>query len=175
MSKFALWSTQLGLSMFRRRVDLLTCPQVRVWNVGEERPRLLASFSSEFYLELIGMLRMPWFQRAWVVQEVAVSSKATIFWGSSQYDWEDVIRALKFMSRMNFPLAFIVIFENISTIEAERNNYKNGHSKLNGVLLRHQRCMATDLRDKIYSFCGLVETSSNNHPPCSNKLQRRRS
>ncbi|PMD33070.1 HET-domain-containing protein, partial [Hyaloscypha variabilis F] len=32
--------------------------------------RSLAPFSFEFYLELIGMLRMPWFQRAWIVQEV---------------------------------------------------------------------------------------------------------
>jgi len=66
---------------------------------------------------------------------------------------------------MSFPLAFIVTLENISTIEEERMNYRNGHSKLNGVLLRHQRCMATDPRYKIYSFRGLVETSSNNHTP----------
>jgi Heterokaryon incompatibility protein (HET) len=161
MSKFALWSIQFGLSIFRRRVNLLTSPQVRIWDGCDEQFRSLAPFSYEFYLELIGMLRMPWFQRAWVVQEVAVSTKATIFWGSSQYDWEEVIQALKFMSQFNFPLAFIVTLENISTIEEERTFYMKRQSKLNGVLLRHQRCVATDPRDKIYSFCGLVETTSN--------------
>ena len=122
----------------------------------------MAPFSSEFYLELIGMLRMQWFQRAWVVQEVVISSKATIFWGS-QYDCEDVIRAPKFMSKVNFPLAFAAL-ENISTIEEARTLYRKGHNKLNGILLRHQRCMATDLRDKIYSFCGLVKTPLGHNP-----------
>ncbi len=165
LSKFALWSIQLGLSIFRRRIDLLTSPQIQVWDVEKAVCRRLAPFSSEFYLELIGMLRMPWFKRAWVVQEVVVSSKATIFWGASQYDWEDTIQALRFMSQVNFPLAFIVTLENISTIEEERIFYKKGQSKLNGVLMRHQRCMATDPRDKIYSFCGLVEPSSSGHNP----------
>ncbi|KAE9365590.1 HET-domain-containing protein [Stipitochalara longipes BDJ] len=164
MSKFALWSIKFGLSMLRHRVNLLSSPQIRVWDLGDGRSRSLTPFSFEFYLELIGMLRMPWFQRAWVVQEVAVSSKATIFWGSSQYDWEDVIQALKFMSKVNFPLAFIVTLENISTIEEERKFYREGQSKLNGVLLRHQRCMAKDPRDKIYSFCGLVKTPSSREP-----------
>jgi hypothetical protein len=99
------------------------------------------------------------------VQEVAVSSSATIIWGPSEYNWEDVIQALKFMSQVNFPLAFIVTLENISTIEEERKLYRKGHSKLNGILLRHQRCKASDPRDKIYSFCGLVKTSSDGHNP----------
>jgi hypothetical protein len=165
MSKFALWTIKAGLSIFQWRVPLISSPQIPVWDVNEGCHRTLAPFSSEFYLELIGMLRMRWFQRAWVVQEVAVSSKATIFWGSSQYDWEDVIRALKFMCKANFPLAFIVTLENISTIDEERKFYRESESTLNGVLLRHQRCMATDPRDKIYSFCGLVKTSSENHTP----------
>jgi hypothetical protein len=76
MSKFALWTIKLGLSILRRRVDVLTSPQIRVWDEDKGQPCILAPFSSEFYLELIGMLRMPWFQRAWVVQEVAVSSKS---------------------------------------------------------------------------------------------------
>jgi hypothetical protein len=165
MSKFAIWSIKMGLSIFKRRVDHINSPQVPLWDVVEGRYRSLAPFSSEFYLELVGMLRMPWFQRAWIVQEVAVSRKATIFWGSSQYDWDDVIRALKFMCKANFPLAFIVTLENISTVDEERKLYRRGDNRLNCVLLRHQRCMATDPRDKIYSFCGLVETSSKTHSP----------
>lgn len=165
MSKFAVWSIKMSLSIFRRRVDNINGPQVPVWDVEKGRFRTLAPFSSEFYLELIGMLRMPWFERAWVVQEVAVSPKAIVFWGSSQYDWDDVIRALKFMCKANFPLAFIVTLENISTIDEERKLYRRGDNKLNAVLLRHQQCKATNLRDKIYPFCGLVETSSGSHCP----------
>lgn len=68
------------------------------------------------------------------------------------------------MSKANFPLAFIVTLENISAIEEERKLYREGGNRLSGVLLRHQRCMATDPRDKIYSFSGLVETSTKGRP-----------
>ena len=80
ISKFAVWSIKLGLTVFRRRVNPLTSPRIPVWDIERGQYHILEPFSSHFYLELIGMLRMPWFQRAWVVQEVAVSSKATIFW-----------------------------------------------------------------------------------------------
>lgn len=103
---------------------------------------------------------MPWFERAWVVQEVVVSSRATMFWGSSQYDWEDLTRALRFMSQHDFPLAFIVTLEHISAIEEERKLYQRGGNSIYGVLLRHQRCIATEPRDKVYSFCGLFESPS---------------
>jgi hypothetical protein len=159
MSKFALLTLKIGLAIFRRKVNLIDSPRVSVWDAQENRSRTMIPFAMDFYLELMSMLRMPWFQRAWVVQEVAVSSTATIFWGSSQYNWEDVILALKFMSQVNFPLAFIVTLENISAIEEERISYWKGHNRLLGVLLRHQRCQATDNRDKIFSFCGLIETS----------------
>jgi hypothetical protein len=160
MSKFALLTLKIGLAIFRRKVNLRDSHQVSVWDAQENRSRTMIPFAMDFYLELMSMLQMPWFRRAWVVQEVAVSSTATIFWGSSQYNWEDVILTLKFMSQVNFPLAFIVTLENISAIEEERISYWKGHNRLLGVLLRHQRCEATDDRDKIFSFCGLIENSS---------------
>jgi hypothetical protein len=69
------------------------------------------------------------------------------------------------MSKANFPLAFTVTLQNISTIDEERKLCRRDNKKLNGVLLRHQRCMATDPRDKIYSSCGLVEASPRCHSP----------
>jgi Heterokaryon incompatibility protein (HET) len=120
VSKFAILSIRIGLSIFRRHVDISQSLEVPVLGHGQEDRRTVEPFSADFYLELMGMLRMPWFQRAWVVQEVAVSSEVTISWGSARYDWEGVIRALKFMSQVDFPLAFIVTLENISAIEIHR-------------------------------------------------------
>lgn len=92
MSLFASTTIKMGVSIFKRRVDAGASPQIRVWEHDERcEPRILAPFSTEFYHEMIGVLRVTWFQRAWVVQEVAVSSKATILWGNARYDWEDVI------------------------------------------------------------------------------------
>lgn len=64
------------------------------------------------------------------------------------------------MAQVDFPLAFIVTLEHISAIEEERRFYQDGGQRLHSVLARHQRCLATDDRDKIFSSVGLVEGSS---------------
>ena len=37
--------------------------------------------------------------------------------------------------------------------------YKQGANSLLGLLLRHQRCLSTNPRDKVYAFCPLMGTS----------------
>jgi hypothetical protein len=69
------------------------------------------------------------------------------------------------MAGTKVPLAFIVTLQDISAIEEERIRYRLGNTGLCAVLLRHQRCLATDLRDKIYSFCGLADRSSRLQTP----------
>jgi hypothetical protein len=165
MSKLGQQAIKLGLLAFRYRADSLQSPRVRVWDSVRREYRTLLPFSIEFYLDLIGMLQMPWFRRAWVVQEVAVSSKAVVLWGSSEYDWEELLQALRFMANTKVPLAFIASLHNISSIEEERICYRLGNASLYAVLLRHQRCLATDLRDKIYSFHGLADRSSQPQTP----------
>lgn len=160
ISVFAKFSVKIGLAGLRFRLDPSNYPKIAVVDTRTLKSRILLPFSSEFYLALICMLRRPWFQRAWVVQEVTVSRKATILWDYIEYDWDDLVQALKYMSTVQFQLAFIVSLQHIAAIENERIRYRNGSNNLLGVLLRHQRCLATDPRDKVYSFCGLINTSS---------------
>ena len=160
ISVFAKFSVKIGLVGLRSRLDPSSYRKIAVLDTRTLTSRILLLFSSEFYLALICMLRRPWFQRAWVVQEVAVSRKATILWDSVEYDWDDLVQALKYMSTVHFPLAFIVSLRHIAAIENERIRYRNGSNNLLGVLLRHQRCLATDPRDKVFSFCGLINASS---------------
>jgi hypothetical protein len=116
MSAFAKLSIKIGLASLRSRVDPSECPKIAVVDTRTNKSRILLPFSSEFYLALICMLRKPWFQRAWVVQEVTVSRKATILWDYVEYDWDDVVQALKYMSTVQFPLAFIVSLQHIAAI-----------------------------------------------------------
>jgi Heterokaryon incompatibility protein (HET) len=178
ISFWAKVAVRLGLAVLRPRAG--SSPQVQLQNVREMRSYNVSPFSTSFYLMLISMLRQPWFQRwvsishvfkfrdvttlltrdrAWVVQEVVTASKATLVWGSVQCAWEDLIRALQFMSNVNFPLAFLPTLQHIGAIENERARYKEGANTLLGLLLRQQRCMTTDPRDKVYAFCGLMGTS----------------
>lgn len=137
---------------------------VRVRDVRKGTTDELAPFSTELYLHLIHLLRKPWFGRAWVVQEVVVSKKATVLWGSKQCEWNELVKALAFMSKARFPLAFMPTLQHIAGIEEETRRYKQGTNNLLGILLRHQRCMSKKPQDKVYAFCGLMG------PSCSENM-----
>jgi hypothetical protein len=159
ISFMARVAISIGLEVLKPRGDCLTSSLVYFRNSQNLKCTVRSPFSSGFYIELIGMLRNPWFQRAWVVQEVAVSSKATVVWGFEQCEWTELIQALKFMSGVNFPLAFMPTLQHICAIEHERERFKQGGSTLLGLLRRHRRCLSTNPRDKVYAFCGLMDTS----------------
>jgi Heterokaryon incompatibility protein (HET) len=150
---------RFGLVALTLGMDKSNSPCVQVRDARKGTTNDLAPFSVELYLQLIGLLRKPWFGRAWVVQEVAVSKKATVCWGSKQCEWNELIDALSYMSKARFPLAFMPTLQHIAGIEEETKRYKQGTNTLLGLLLRHQRCSSTKRRDKVYAFCGLMGTS----------------
>ncbi|OCK91867.1 HET-domain-containing protein [Cenococcum geophilum 1.58] len=159
ISVFASLSVKIGLVGCRWLNRAHNIPSITIRDTRTGVSRTLPPFSNEIYLSLIRMLRRPWFQRAWVVQEVVVSNKPTILWNFVEYDWGELIRALQNMCAVKFPLAFIFSLQHIAAIESERRRYKSSNIELLGLLLRQQRCSAADPRDKVFSFCGLVTTS----------------
>jgi hypothetical protein len=80
------------------------------------------------------------------VQEVVVSRRPTLLWDLYEYEWEDVVQALKVMATVKFPLAFLVSLQHMAAIENERQRYRTGDVELLGLLLRQQRCLSTDPR-----------------------------
>jgi hypothetical protein len=150
--RFCLGTLKLGMNKSN-------APCVRVRDIRKGTTNDLAPFSVEFYLQLIGLLRKLWFGRAWVVQEVVVSKKATVLWGSKQCEWNELIGAVSFMSNARFTLAFMPTLQHIAGIEEETKRYKQGTNTLLGLLLRHQRCLSTKSQDKVYAFCGLMGTA----------------
>jgi hypothetical protein len=83
ISFMARVAISIGLVALKPRGDCLTSSLVHFRNSQNMKCAVRSPFSSGLYIELIDMLRNSWFQRAWVVQEVAVSSKATVVWGSA--------------------------------------------------------------------------------------------
>jgi hypothetical protein len=162
ISRFAVISLKIGLFGVRWLTRGYIMPSVKARSVrdGENNQRTLQPFSAEFYLSLVRFLRRPWFRSAWVVQEVVVSKRSTFLWDSCEYDWEEVVQALKAMATVKFPLAFLVSLQDIAAIEHERQRYVSHDMDTLGLLLRQQRCLSTDARDKVFSVCGLIDESS---------------
>lgn len=135
-------------------------PKIQTRDVKTGRMRTLSALSGTFYLTMVYILRHPWFRRAWVVQEAAVSREVSFIFDHCEYHWDEIVVALKFLSGVKFPLAFISSPQHMAAIDHERKLYTNGGSSLPGVLVRHQRCLATDQRDKIFAFAGLINSES---------------
>ncbi len=120
----------------------------------------LPSLLSRDYVSLLSLLDLPWFQRAWIVQELAVSKQATVFWGEDSTDWFDLVEGIGFALRV--PLTFVG-HPAVSTfvhIAEEAENFRSGNCRLLRVLLRHRRCMAMNPRDKVYAFLGLINSAA---------------
>jgi hypothetical protein len=56
------------------------------------------------YRALLSLLETEWFYRAWVVQEVTVAKKATLFWGAFSAELNDLISGMDFALKANLPL-----------------------------------------------------------------------
>lgn len=49
---------------------------------------------AEDWAALLSLMRKPWFSRRWVVQEIALAKKATIYTGKSHLPWRDFVDAV---------------------------------------------------------------------------------
>ena len=111
------------------------------------------------------LLERPWFRRVWVIQEVAVASKAVIHCGSSFLFWDTLVEVcqntFKSAAPMKLPslgLGAVLLLGHIrlNTIEGTKLG-------LLQTLLVTRSFRASDPRDKIYAICGLAEDSGSQH------------
>ncbi|CAH0048129.1 unnamed protein product [Clonostachys solani] len=58
-------------------------------------------FSSVAWMSAVVLLSLPYFQRAWIVQELAFARENTMVWGSQVFVWKDIKRATKYLSSNN--------------------------------------------------------------------------
>lgn len=118
---------------------------------------------------------LPWFCRAWVVQEVWLSRKAVFHLGQNTVDWDNIWKAHTWMSirafdtpsiqQINPPLEWSTLK---TRLEAQVLNPESSLSLLS-LVLQSLDLKASDSRDKIFALLGLAErthssrTTSNHH------------
>lgn len=98
-----------------------------------------------------------WFSRTWVVQEVAVAAKITIYCGNSTMAWEDFTYAAVLLNQLD--LYTSIHDRNVPPLMLiqTREDYQNGNERdLLAVMYRHRLFEATDPRDKIYGVAGMA-------------------
>ena len=116
------------------------------------------------------LLREAWWGRVWVIQEVAVSSRATVVIGESELEWPYLCHAIGTIMRSGvFPAQHTSLMDapeeqcaySLIIIEALRLRAKQGSLLSISALVAGIRQAATDPRDLVYALLGLAKERKN--------------
>ena len=107
---------------------------------------------------LLRLLLRPYWTRVWIIQELAVASKITVFCGDYKFSWED----FENLSPLTFTAGIDrtdsddskAIFQNLLQFRIDRLATKP--VRLLETLYRSRYALSTDPKDKIYGLLGLA-------------------
>ncbi|TVY80786.1 Heterokaryon incompatibility protein 6 OR allele [Lachnellula suecica] len=123
----------------------------------------LVSFSSLPRKGIADLLQRPWFSRMWVIQEIAMASKATIFCGSFSTTWGAASKMIQLMrDRGDFvylgpPSALSISRIGFMTMMKEQIKTEGKMElSLPDVLRSTPSFSSTDPRDRIFAMLGLI-------------------
>ena len=131
----------------------------------------LPSFPSADWESMHRLFERRWFQRSWVIQEVALADKAVVLCGCRIFNWDDVGSTGQYLVSSGFFRAMQDAYGRqgrptlASTIQNSRARVKlDVNCSLALLLSSMRRFQATDPRDKIYSLLSLVRDEKDPEP-----------
>lgn len=140
-------------------------------SIDEFENHSLPAVHHEEWIVLCKLLRLPWFRRQWVIQELALAKSAHMLWGLTCFDWDVLDQAIDciYRSRISVALRSNDIMERDDESKVNRiynmgvlrdDVRKSGLVKLGDLVYLAQMAEVTDPRDKIYSVLGLTVDAS---------------
>lgn len=133
-----------------QRQESLSHSKMSIFPVG-------ISISQAYDLGLI--IGLPYFERVWIIQEVAVSSEVNIVCGSGSASWDELVTAIRACDRT--ALMFQSGLRNILSIAKARERSKlKDYPSILSLLFMYRSFRATDSKDKVYALLGLVDENS---------------
>jgi hypothetical protein len=101
--------------------------------------------------------RHAWWKRMWVVQEIAVSTRATVHRGNQHVRWSDITRVTRWLNREDHDIQARGILRSILNLVFIQVRWVRGESMtLHELLAACHDKGSTDPRDKIFAILGLV-------------------
>ncbi|KIJ65953.1 hypothetical protein HYDPIDRAFT_110066, partial [Hydnomerulius pinastri MD-312] len=137
-----------------------------------ERPKffgLRPTWDNVIFIEkatvaFIDLLERPWFQRVWIVQELAVSRNARLHCGESSVDWDTLVRAVRYSMAVRLrPIEDAGRLKVLKLAETHESRQRPADADgpgsqgevLQRLLFRHHDWSSTDPVDMIYALRGL--------------------
>ncbi|KAK0107960.1 hypothetical protein ONS96_003743 [Cadophora gregata f. sp. sojae] len=122
-------------------------------------------FSNNWYA-FFKLLDRAWFLRAWIVQEIALSTNTKVLCGSALITWNELYRALYYI--MNYQTWIFEFYgspqiEVLTALQSSQYEISTGKKRLYWqVLARHRKALATNERDHVFAYYGLSSHESFN-------------
>jgi hypothetical protein len=108
----------------------------------------------QIWYNLFEVLKRPWFYRAWIVQELAVSLHATVLCGNMALEWKSLVRAVRFLVEaggLGLTLGMTGL-QQLLALDLQRDSFQRGQfPTVMNVLLQNQKAGATLPRDHIFA------------------------
>ena len=120
-------------------------------------------FSNNWYA-FFKLLDRDWFLRAWIVQEVALSTNAKVLCGKTIISWGVLYRALHYIIHYQtwiFEFYGSPQIQELMALQSSQYEISTGRKRLYWqVLVRHRKAMATNARDHVFAYYGLSSHES---------------
>ncbi|RFU23924.1 hypothetical protein B7463_g12414, partial [Scytalidium lignicola] len=138
--------------------DEKTIAKLTKWSPSDRRLKLVSN--EDFgeiarWIDTLLVQDCPWFERMWVVQELATASSAEILYGGREVEWNEFLKVLYYLHyKCKTPLPNIVKLTMLEKIRVGWNKKKR--LPLQSLIRECQYRRATDPRDRIYALFGLM-------------------
>jgi hypothetical protein len=130
--------------------------EARDWMELDKRLRAQSVSDAEqrrSWRAIYALFARPWFQRVWIIQELAVCPNATMLCGRHSIGWEKVEMAYQMSDR--------IFTESLDGLITERNDWQKGErGDLVHLVIKHLGARATNPRDRVYSLAGIAGSLS---------------
>ena len=147
--------------------------------------RYLHKSRSASWSSLIKLLKLPWFHRVWVVQEIAFARKLHVLVGGRTFDWENFLAVIQMFTDPALSLLLqedADFFDLHSAIDGMRHVLQMAHFRritqrrlsltLACYLESTSGFMSTDPRDRVFALLGLVDESLRLEPDYSRSVEQ---
>jgi len=114
--------------------------------------------SRENWYPVAGLNRCPWWERVWIIQEIALAKDLLFFWGMEEIQWTNIDLAIRNLQKPDIIWRFVPynpgIVEPISRLSAIKDQRSYATSFMGTIhMARLFRC--SDSRDRIFAILGL--------------------
>lgn len=118
----------------------------------------------QVWAQLSRLFYRPWFERLWIIQELAVSRKTIVLWGGLQMPWSTLEIAAKLILRPKGLVISPQIARILPLLGAHRITqvalqlmYNIDTKNVLTILHNTQNTKCSDARDRLYAIRGIVE------------------